>query len=64
MNETAGNKKSSASEPLVVAKLKTMLRRGRLLKPSDEGYDATRLIWSGMFDRRPLSLCSVGEQPM
>jgi FAD/FMN-containing dehydrogenase len=27
--------------------------RGELLQPSDEGYDAGRLIWNGMFDKKP-----------
>ena len=27
--------------------------RGALLQPGDEGYDAARLIWNGMFDKKP-----------
>jgi FAD/FMN-containing dehydrogenase len=27
--------------------------RGRLLVPGNDGYDAARLIWNGMFDKRP-----------
>jgi FAD/FMN-containing dehydrogenase len=27
--------------------------RGNLLEPGDEAYDATRVIWNGMIDRRP-----------
>jgi FAD/FMN-containing dehydrogenase len=26
---------------------------GELLRPGDEGYDATRRVWNGMIDRRP-----------
>ena len=27
--------------------------RGQLLRPGDDGYDAARKVWNGMFDRRP-----------
>ena len=27
--------------------------RGHLLHPGDDGYDAARKVWNGMFDRRP-----------
>ncbi len=27
--------------------------RGELLQPGDEGYDDARLIWNGMFDKKP-----------
>jgi FAD/FMN-containing dehydrogenase len=27
--------------------------RGSLLQPSDDAYDATRVVWNGMIDRRP-----------
>ena len=27
--------------------------RGEILLPGDDGYDAARQIWNGMFDRRP-----------
>ncbi len=32
--------------------LKTVLR-GELLEPGDPTYDATRIVWNGMIDRRP-----------
>lgn len=34
--------------------------RGDLLQPGDEGYDAARLIWNGMFDKKPavIARCS------
>jgi FAD/FMN-containing dehydrogenase len=34
--------------------------RGELLRPGDEGYDAARLIWNGMFDKKPavIARCS------
>src|SRR5262249_11471442 len=27
--------------------------RGTLLQPGDDAYDATRVVWNGMIDRRP-----------
>ena len=27
--------------------------RGEVLTPSDEGYDEPRMIWNGMFDKKP-----------
>jgi hypothetical protein len=34
--------------------------RGELLRPGDEAYDAARLIWNGMFDKKPavIARCS------
>ena len=32
--------------------LRTSLR-GKLLEPSDDGYDAARTIWNGMIEKRP-----------
>lgn len=34
--------------------------RGELMTPASEGYDAARLIWNGMFDKRPalIARCS------
>jgi FAD/FMN-containing dehydrogenase len=43
-----------------VAALRTSLR-GRLLAPGDDGYDATRVVWNGMIDRRPAFIvCCAG----
>jgi FAD/FMN-containing dehydrogenase len=28
-------------------------RRGGLLRPGGDGYDAARQVWNGMIDRRP-----------
>ena len=27
--------------------------RGELIQPGESGYDATRVVWNGMIDRRP-----------
>ncbi len=46
---------ASADYPLrsaIIDALRGRLR-GRLLLPDDDGYDAARLIWNGMFDKRP-----------
>ncbi len=34
--------------------------RGELLQPGDEAYDGARLIWNGMFDKKPalIARCS------
>ena len=32
--------------------LRTQMR-GELLEPSDAAYDATRIVWNGMIDKRP-----------
>ena len=34
--------------------------RGDVMLPDSEGYDAARLIWNGMFDKRPalIARCS------
>ena len=46
---------ASADYPLTSAIIDALRGRlrGRLLLPSDGGYDAARLIWNGMFDKRP-----------
>ena len=43
-----------------LAALRSSLR-GRLLEPSDDGYDAARVVWNGMIDRRPMLIaCCAG----
>lgn len=43
---------SETSLEKAVMALRTNLR-GQLLQPGDEGYDGGRLIWNGMFDKKP-----------
>src|SRR5713226_4161995 len=43
---------SIALSDTAIQELKTRLR-GQLLTPGDDGYDAARLIWNGMHDKRP-----------
>ncbi|MBX6342827.1 MAG: FAD-dependent oxidoreductase, partial [Thermomicrobiaceae bacterium] len=38
--------------PAAVQSLRARLR-GPLLQSGDDGYDAARTLWNGMFDRRP-----------
>ena len=43
-----------------VAALRTSLR-GRFLEPGDDGYNAARVVWNGMIDRRPAFIaCCAG----
>ena len=50
----------TAPLPDEVAALRTGLR-GRLLEPGDDGYDAARVVWNGMIDRRPAFIaCCAG----
>ena len=50
----------AAPLPDDVTALRTSLR-GRLLEPGDDGYDAARVVWNGMIDRRPAFIaCCAG----
>src|SRR5262245_30868773 len=61
MNEQMTISRSSSGQDLEAAikDLRANLR-GELLQPGDEGYDAARLIWNGMFDKKPavIARCS------
>jgi FAD/FMN-containing dehydrogenase len=35
--------------------------RGKLLRPSDDGYDDARKVWNGMIDRRPALIARCTE---
>ena len=35
-----------------IAALRANLR-GEVIQPGDDGYDSARLIWNGMFDKKP-----------
>src|SRR5271169_3562550 len=50
----------AAPLPDDVAALRTSLR-GRLLEPGDDDYNAARVVWNGMIDRRPAFIaCCAG----
>jgi FAD/FMN-containing dehydrogenase len=49
MRETTAN---PVPDEGVIATFKAALR-GKLFRPSDEGYDEARKVWNGMIDRRP-----------
>ena len=61
MAEEHSNPQASSGADLeeAIAALRTSLR-GELLQPGDDGYDGTRLIWNGMFDKKPalIACCS------
>src|SRR5262249_28735129 len=50
---------SGADLGRAVAALRASLH-GQLLQPADDGYDSGRLIWNGMFDKKPalIACCS------
>jgi len=54
MTEQLAISRPSSAQPLEAAtKVLGANLRGDLLQPGDEGYDAARLIWNGMFDKKP-----------
>jgi FAD/FMN-containing dehydrogenase len=61
MAEQFSNSQASSAAEIdeAIAALRASLRGG-LLQPGDDGYDAARLIWNGMFDKRPalIACCS------
>jgi hypothetical protein len=38
--------------------------RGPLLRSGNDGYDAARKLWNGMFDRRPARSPAAPVRPM
>ena len=42
----------------IVEKFKTGLH-GQVLTPGDEGYDEARMIWNGMFDKKPAAIITA-----
>ena len=38
--------------------------RGVLVGPDDAGFDDARMVWNGMFDRRPRSSRAAPAPPM
>ncbi len=50
---------SEADLEEAIAALRASLA-GELIQPGDDGYDRARLIWNGMFDKRPalIARCS------
>ena len=50
---------SGADLEEAIAALRANLR-GELLQPDDDGYEGARLIWNGMFDKKPalIARCS------
>lgn len=36
--------------------------QGKILFPTEEGYDAARTIWNGMIDKRPSLICQCASQ--
>ncbi|MCH8002908.1 MAG: FAD-dependent oxidoreductase, partial [Proteobacteria bacterium] len=50
---------SGADFEEAIAALRARLR-GELIRPGDDGYDGARLIWNGMFDKKPalIARCS------
>ena len=52
-NQHATARASSGQRLEAAAKALRANLRGELLQPGDEGYDGARLIWNGMFDKKP-----------
>ena len=38
--------------------------QGRLVRPADTGYDASRALWNGMIDRRPALIARCVDRTM
>jgi FAD/FMN-containing dehydrogenase len=52
---------ASPNDRLAVAIEELRLRlRGQLLQPGDQDYDLARLIWNGMFDKKPSVIVRCG----
>ncbi len=52
MNAPSAKPKSTAPSSQVIAEFRAGLR-GQVLQAGDAAYDATRIVWNGMIDRRP-----------
>src|SRR5512137_790552 len=50
----------AALQDKTFATLKAELN-GRLIRPSDDSYDAARRVWNGMIDRRPAAIARCAD---
>ena len=43
----------------IVERLQQLKFHGKVIDPQDSGYDATRRVWNGIFDKRPAAIVRV-----